>query len=441
MKKTLVSLAAVAAISTGAMAADKGVDLTTTGQAVIYYETHTDDTRADKGMFDKDESMANVGLQLNIGGDIGNGFTLGTQASYIGTLGLEKNLVSGTRADAGQSLNNDLTTQIMLSKIFVAKQIGNTTLKLGRQELPKSLSPLAYSEGWNVFKNTFDAIVAINTDIKDTTIVGAWVGESNDPNANYSTLSDLKGAGLDVNDGAYMLTVANKSIPMTALTASYYTLHGIDLAPLAGTAATATADNNGNNATALWIDAKIAGKDLPLGLNIGLQYGNISPDIKDDATVTRALNKDTSALGVKVGMKPVDNLMVELAYTTVDDGTIAVKNTGTGIKSPLFTQAIYNQDFISSDASTIGLKAAYNMGDMGKVIVNYNMTTDDRNAVAGIAVAEDYSELDLIYKVKAGGVTYWASAMLRSLDRTAANKAAGLWESDDRLRLWARYNF
>jgi len=39
MKKTLVSLAAVAALTTGAMAADKGIDIVTTGQAVVYYQT------------------------------------------------------------------------------------------------------------------------------------------------------------------------------------------------------------------------------------------------------------------------------------------------------------------------------------------------------------------------------------------------------------------
>ena len=456
MKKTLVSLAAVAAITTGAMAADKGVDLTTTGQAVVYYETKATDVSGDKGLFHQDNSMANVGLQLNVGGDLGNNFTMGTQLTYLGTLGLEKNLVSGTRADATQSTNNTLNSQIMLNKVFIAKQMGATTMKLGRQELPKSLSPLAYSEGWNVFKNTFDAAVFINSDIPDTTVVAAWVGESNDPNKNYGTMSDLTakaaGKGVSINSGAYMLTVANKSIPMTAITASYYGLQGIGATTATGaswaidqnkflpdgktvnpaygtnvlTPASGT-DTTGDSGSALWLDVKVAGKSMPLGMFAGVQYGSIATNI------TGA--KDTSAYGVKLGMKPLKGLMVQLAYSDVNDGTVAVKNVGTGIKSPLYTQAIYNQNFISSDASTAGLKAAYNTGGFGKVIAIYNATTDNS------AAKKDYSELDLIYKIKSGGVTYWASAMLRSIsdDKTTTTKNEKL--QDNKVRLWARKAF
>ena len=92
MKKTLISVAAIAALTTGAMAADKGVDLVTTGQTVLYYETFAKDTTGDAGMFSQTNSNANIGVQLNVGGDIGNNFTLGTQVSWIGTNGLEKKL-------------------------------------------------------------------------------------------------------------------------------------------------------------------------------------------------------------------------------------------------------------------------------------------------------------------------------------------------------------
>lgn len=406
MKKTLVSLAAVAAISTGAMAADKGVDLTTTGQAVIYYETN--DNGGDNGFFHQDQSQANAALQLNVGGDLGNGFTLGTQLSYIGTLGLEKNLVSGVKQVGGAdndtagtgATTTSTSEELALSKIFVAKQIANTTLKLGRQELPKSLSPFAYSEGWNVFKNTFDAIVAINTDIKDTTLVGAWVGSGNDSNGQgLSQMNDLAG-GL-ATKGAYMLTVANKSLPMTALTVSYYDV-------------VSTAD-------VAWVDAQIAGKDMPLGLSIGLQGGTVMTKGQLDGT------EDTTSFGAKVAIKPVENLMLQVAYSTVDDGAVAIHNIGTNVKSPLYTQMIYNQEHIKTDADTVVVKGAYSLGDMGKIIAQYGMSSDNA------ADNSDYNELDLIYKVKSGGVTYWASYMMVDHDAAA--------DVDNKIRLWARYNF
>ena len=166
MKKIILSAAVAAmAFSTYAFAADKGIDIDVGGQAVVYYQTSETDGDHSEGLFDQDNSSANVGIQLDLGADLGNNFTFGSQLTYISSAGLEKNLVSGTRTGSTQSLSNDLTSQIMLTKIFIAKKIGNTTVKIGRQELPKSLSPLAFTEGWNVFKNTFDAILAINTDI------------------------------------------------------------------------------------------------------------------------------------------------------------------------------------------------------------------------------------------------------------------------------------
>ena len=430
MKKTLISLATASLIASTAMAADKGVDLDVTGQAVIYYETHTSNATGDAGIADRANSNANVGVQLNVGGDLGNGFTLGSQLTFIDALGLNNNLVGDTNVkQVGGSVPNTkalgstgTTDDLALTKIFIAKKIANTTLKIGRQELPKSLSPLAFSEGWNVFKNTFDAVVAINSDIPDTTLVGAYVAAANRTTGlvGLGQMQDLTAAGLSVTNGAYMLTVANKSIPMTALTASFYSLHGIDASPLGG-------GSNGNSATAMWIDAKIADKSLPLGLTVGLQGGQISPDLADMPTAN-----DTTAMGLKVGMKPMDAVSVSLAYTTVDDGTVSVQNTGTGVKTPLFTQMVYNQAQISLDASTIVAKGAYSLGDAGTVIAQYGMTTDDADMGAN-----DYSEFDLMYKLKAGGVQYFAAYIKRTWETTLSSG----YGSDNKVRVWARYSF
>jgi len=189
MKKTLISLATASLIASTAMAADKGVDIVTTGQAVIYYETNDSGTNT---LFDQVGTQANTGLQLNLDSDLKNGFTFGSQLTYLGTAGLEKNLVSAARQDSTQSLQSDTTSQIMLSQLNIAKKIGNSTLKIGRQELPLSLSPFAFSEGWTVFKNSFDAILAINSDIPNTTLVGAYVSKGNTVNGTgFNVMSDL----------------------------------------------------------------------------------------------------------------------------------------------------------------------------------------------------------------------------------------------------------
>jgi hypothetical protein len=408
MKRTIISLATASLIASSAMAADKGIDFTTTGQAVVYYQTAG---QASDEMFDQKASKANVGVQLNIGSDLGNGFTLGSQLSYLGTTGLEKNLVSNTAqvsaatnpAGSGLDAANATTNQLMLTKIFVAKTVANTTVKLGRQELPKSLSPLAFSEGWNVFKNTFDAVVAINSDLPNTTIVGAYVGRST--GHDLSSVGNLTVNGsLQVNGAAYMLTAQNTSLPMTTVTASYYALKDIDVA---------------DSADAIWVDAKIADKSLPMGLKVGLQGGTIMPEASG--------LDDTTAFGLKAGVAPVENVKVCAAFSTVNDGTAHVVNTG-GVKTPLYTQLVANQGFISSDNNTFMLKGAYSLGEMGTVIAQGTYTQDSSDAEL------DSTDLELLYKTKVSGVNLLAAYVRTNTidDKKAANNI---------IRVVARYAF
>ena len=410
MKKIILSAAVAAmALSTSAFAADKGIDIVTTGQAVVYFQTND---AGDDSIFGSDNSSANVGVQLNLDADLKNGFTFGSQLSYLGTAGLEKNLVTATRQGTTNDAYNDgsTTDELALTKIFVAKTVGNTTVKIGRQELPKSLSPFAYTEGWNVLKNTFDAILVVNSDIPDTTLVGAFVSGGTGMDLTATSHLVAGQTGLDVDGAAYMLTAQNKSLPMTTLTASYY-----DVSKVGGA--------NSNNANALWVDAKIAGKDLPMGLKVGLQGGQIAVDL---ATAPNA--NDTTAYGVKVGAK-IEALTLCAAYTSVDDGAVAIKNFGTGIKSPLYTQMVANQNAISLDGDTMMLKGAYSFGDAGTVIAQGSMTSA---GIANINGENDYTDLELIYKVKAGGVQYLAAYLNTEVDGA---------DSVSTVRLWARLNF
>jgi hypothetical protein len=336
----------------------------------------------------------------------------------------------------------------------ISKKIANTTVKIGRQELPKSLSPFAYSEDWNVFKNTFDAILAINSDIPDTTLVGAYVGGGTGMNlSSTGNLTPvLQGAGeagnVAVDGTAYMLTVQNKSIPMTTVTLSYYDVAQVNadsnvtnlsapgVTPVVPNPTVGTRDVETGGAQAIWGDVAVAGKDLPMGLKVGVQGGQLSSDFADIA--------DTTAMGAKVSLAPVDALTVCLAYTSVDGddnkANIAIKNFGTGIKTPLYTQMILNQDAIALDADTFMLKVAYNTGDYGTVIAQGTMTTAGQSNLMNAgrdAAGTDYTDLELIYKVKAGGVDFLAAFVNQSWSKaTAANM-----DSANTVRVWARYNF
>jgi len=447
MKKTLVSLAAVAALTTGAMAADKGIELKTTGQTVLYYNTLGNNaafSTGGKSLFTSDggaaASRANFGIQLNLDADLKNGFTLGSTINYLGTAGLEKNLVNGvmqsTDGTAGTVTGDkNIADEIYLSQLYIAKKMANTTLKIGRQELPKSLSPFAFSEGWNVFKNTFDAILAVNTDIPDTAIVGAFVadGNGNGFGHNMSSFEHLRvnndsvsgNGGINIGGAAYMLTAQNKSIPMTTVTASYYNLIGIQA-------------GEGKGADVLWADALVAGKDMPLGLKVGLQGGQINP---------RSNGLDSStAFGLKVGMVPMESLSLCLAYSSVNDGTAAIQNVG-GIKTPLYTQMIANQKAIALDSNTMMLKGVYNTGDNGKIILQGSMSDTGKKSLwkynKGTVASPDMQgsdllEIDLVYKVKAAGINWLAAYISQDFDKDKGTTKA---DHNDIIRFVARYNF
>ena len=399
MKITKLSLAAIAAmtITTGAMA---DVDFKIGGQAVLYYQTA--ESGGDTALFNQDDSAATVGLQLNLNSDLGNGFGLGMQGSALGTLGLEKHVVSNIMQSATGDLNG-----AALTKAYLTKKIGNTTLKAGRQELPKSLSPLAFSEGWNVFKNTFDAVVAINSDIPDTTVVGAYVSKSNSHGAfgkkssdGLSSFTDLAANGsVPINGGAYMLTVANKSSKIVQPTISYYAVKDI---------------NGGESGSAIWADIKVAAADLPVKL--ALQGGQIDPSNNLDKT---------TVYGAKVTGK-AGPAVLKLAYSSVDDGTVSVQNVGTGVKTPLYTQMVANQGHISTDSDTVVLQAAMPVGP-GKLIAQYGLTTDNSGNNS------DFNELDVIYKFKALGTNMLAAYVMA--DHEAAADPVNI------IRVWSRYNF
>jgi len=385
MTKTKLSLVAISLLSVATMA-QADVDLKTGGQVALYYQTMDSSGAAD--LFDNGaNSRANAGLQLNVNGDLGNDFGLGVQGTVLGTLGLENNTVRASMQTAQTGELNGAS----LTKVYITKKVANTTLKLGRQELPKNLSPFAFSEGWNVFKNTFDAALAINTDIPDTTVVGAYVANGNGALVKSPGLVDLGTYNKIGKSGAYMLTVANKSSKAVQPTVSYYQL-----------------PNTG--VSAIWADAQI---DAGLPVKFALQGGQLMTD-----------GDDTSSYGAKVsGKAGIANLT--LAYTNVGDGGNAIQNVGTGVKTPLYTQMILNQGAIKRDNDTVMLKGVAPVGP-GKLIAQYAATTDNS------AASSDYNELDVIYKFKALGTNMLAAYVMQDADGSDKNNV---------IRVWTRYNF
>jgi hypothetical protein len=371
------------------------------GQAVIYYQTT--DKGAANDLFKYESSKANSGIQLKaVNDDVAYGIGAGVEVSALGTLGLQDELVDIVKKPMQG-------TGGWISQAYLTYAMDNTSFKLGRQELPKALSPFAFSESWNVFKNTFDAALAVNTDIEDTTLVGAVVFKGNN-STNPNTFQAFNSAGIPsisnnhggTDQPVFMLTAQNKSIDDLTLTGTYYY----------------TKDFNANgDANIAWVDAQYTMDNYLFAAQGGYVFGDAVDGV------------ETTAFGAKVA-GDFDMFKASLAYSFVGDkdAALAVTNFG-GIKTPLYTQMIANQDVISKDAQYVKVAASTELYD-GNVGLAYGMkVTDD----AGTDLQP--FELDATYSTKVfdESTTLFAGYVLSAKDLDA--------DKSNIVRVWGRYNF
>jgi hypothetical protein len=420
-------------------------------------------------MFDRRSSAADAGLQLRVNNkDVIGGFGFGAELTALNTLNLVRygvvtasmqsaadGTVIGNENDADNALSS-----AWISQAYVTYGLGNTSFKVGRQELPKSLSPFAFSEHWNVFANTFEAALIVNTDISNTTLVGAYVNRANGslsyagsivaitagtgPNYGAGDLADWRSVG---DDGTYMLTAQNKSIEGLTVTGSFYYAPSFAKNGVIGTNNSYLSGlggvdiNNGQNSDAMVLWGDLGYKTESMPVTFGLQGGVISAD--NDLDIS-----NTTAWGAKIGGH-WGAFSALVAYTGVDIGDIpalTVTNFGTGVKSPLYTQMVLNQIFIDGhqgDSNTLMIKGVYK-GLGGKFIAAYGMsdTADDL-----YSNNHDYNELDLIYATKFdtsyGDIGLKAMWMNQDFDweHNVDEDFVGVPASNNVLRLIASYDF
>jgi hypothetical protein len=374
------------------------------GQAVAFLQTT--DAVGNGDLFTGNDTFSALGVQLRATNkDIFAGIGAGVEVSAIVQDDNFSNTIGrGTVGDA-QSESAGIT-QAYLTYGFDSI---NTSIKVGRQTLPKSLSPFAYSEGWQIFKNTFDAALVVNSSLPDTTLVYAYVTA-----ANRSVGPALETFNrINPSDAVHMFTAQNKSISNLTLTGTWY--YAPDMVANLGFAAT-------GDANILWGDAKYDAGSF----TVAVQGGQISPDGF----------KDTTAFGAKVAGN-FGMFGLSAAYSTVNDGALALTNFGTGVKSPLYTQATLNQNTISLDSDTLKLAATAKAlgGKFTAYYINSNLGTAARAAVFGTtAGAGSYDEYSLNYKTKlTENTTVFASYVYQDDNREA--------DTQNFVRLWARYNF
>ena len=371
MKKIILSVAvATMALSTSAMAID---NVKANGLAKLIYQGSDDNTAGAK-LLDQTGASGQASVIMGISADLSTNLKGAVEVTGVSTLGLENNLVGGTMTtnrntttanghDNNNTQNGAATDdQFWISQAYLTYGMGNTVAKVGIQELN---TPLAFTEKWNVVKNTFQAVVVVNNDIENVTLVGAYVGKSNSSHSTATGVANLPGGGGQVvtydgkfnsfHGGAYAAGAVAKIAGVNAQL-WYYNIDDVIMAD--------------TGASAFWLEAdtKVA------GIFLGAQYA-----VTD---VEGAGNESLKAYAVKAS-GDVAGVNLYAAYSKVDDdaaggANLGFANTATGDKTKLYTGTAS----VFADGATVANEdtKAWKIGAKTKL--------------AGIALGTSYTDVD-----------------------------------------------
>ena len=375
MKKIILSVAVAAmALSTTASALE---DIKVSGQAKLWYETTN---AADADLFSsKPNSSGEVVFKLGMTGKQGAvGF--GAEVTQGSSMGLEGNVVGAVRTSAN---NLDGSGDMYVSKAyFTAPVAPDTIIKMGRQELN---TPFAFTEKWNAQQNNFDALVAINSSVKNLTLIAAFVGQTNTAgggNVNHKATESFN----QMWGGAYAAGALYKN----------------DMFSVNGWAYDVKKTVNNQSTMAYWVDAGVK-----LGpVNVKAIVAMMAPSA--DAA------ESTTGFAASAGMA-VGGVKLFAAGSMVGEGTLPLGNVATNFKkTKLPTAGVYTDGkYVAMPESTaFKLKAAGKLGSTGLLLQGVMNTND--SVAAGDTL--DTMEIDFIISQKLGAFNMKGILMHRDFD-------------------------
>jgi hypothetical protein len=412
MKKIILSAAVAAmALTTTASALE---DIKVNGQTKLFYETWN---KGDNSIFSKNSAGGEVAVTVGMTGKQGDVAFEG-EVSYGTTMGLENNVVTDVRTDAVQE-------DLYVSKAnFTIPLVANTALKMGRQELN---TPLAFTEKWNSLQNNFDAAVLVNSSVKNTTIIGAFVGQTNTTGSMTwkadNTFHQLHG-------GAYALAALYNNETL-AVNAWYY--HIMDAKRSTNAGGLGLAKDGAGDVDALWVDAGMT----MAGVNVKGYVAQITPD---DSAIDSSLGFALSASA------KVSGWTVSAAASMVDeDSALPIANIATGFKkTKLPTAGVYTDGlYVAQAGSTaVKLKAAGKVGSTGLAVQAVNNTNSGADGQAMGLLAKnaetlETTEVDFIVSQKLGDINLKAIVLHRMFADDATDDTAG----GQHVRVIASVNF
>ncbi|MDF1880369.1 hypothetical protein JHD50_03460 [Sulfurimonas sp. MAG313] len=337
MKSLSIYLSSIMFLSLNVDAFD---DTKMNGKINIYYGTQ-DETRQDTttpDIFNKDASYIDTAFHLELTTKLSENVSAKISTTAVSSLGLEENLASltGVWSGAHSYTGTQTNDALWIDELWFDATLAHTKTKLGRQSLD---TPLIFSETWSLSTNTFESIMILNQDLRDTDIIAGWIGKSNSVGddtvipSNTGAITSQNGKfNTFSKSGAYLIGAINTSIPSLSTQAWYYNITGVS--------------------NAYWLQA-----DLNIeGILAGVQYTLINSH--------NSAFKDDLAYAFMLGYEMKDLVTIKAAFSLVDDEgsfgvtNIATRNSDSGAVSKLYTEMWFWYGTVSSTgAQSISLTA------------------------------------------------------------------------------------
>lgn len=301
---------------------------------------------------DKENNTWKTTVVLGVEKEIGNGFGIGAEVAATSQLGLE--------------IANKVAEDAELSELYLTYKNGNTLVKAGRQALPKSLSPWAWTDTTlNRKDTTFEGVVVVNQDLADTVLVGAWIAKA----GSGTTFDNVNGVN---NKGLFAVAAQNKSLANTTLTGTVYYVTEAKV-------------------TSVWASAETKLDSVKLGFQAA--YAKASGSKKSYSVAAYAKGKIGDA-NVKLSVAHLDNGDVSLNQ----GGTSAIYGVGLGLVKDVDTE--------NAKRNLIILGADYAL-PYGKLYTNVGYETKTKNYGARLGytfkVSGVSSKVEYRYRKVKGG--------------------------------------
>ncbi|MBN1840555.1 MAG: OprD family outer membrane porin [Campylobacterales bacterium] len=367
MKLAKLSLAAmvVAGLASSSFAADTLADAFKNGKVSGELKAWYFDKTTENATGDNNANLTNVGLTLGFVTDSLYGFYAG--ATYQGSS--MPFVSSSDKSDTKDAFkSHEYASGSVLSEAYLGYKIGKTNAKIGRQFIS---TPLVSGSGSRFFKESFEGVTVVNTDIPQTTLVAGYVNKFQGRTSTISGNGDgdaptfeksaaFNGASTLSFDGAYTAAIINKSITGLTLTAQYAVVKDVVDA----------ADVDVYYTEANYV-LPVAGFKLGFDAN----YRGSRTDTGLDN-----LNYEGSMFGARVSIKELAGFGASFAATTTSSNDNVILGMGNGTST-------YTGTMIQGSAGSTATADT----DAYKFQVNYDFS---KVGVAGLSAMAQYQWTD-----------------------------------------------